>query len=102
MAKFRVGIEHEGKKGWITYDEQKKEFKVEHPDTNIVKAVTEYLNTKQEFRIPESDRLDDFRVDVVLPGESRMYAKLALSSMYGKTGVLVLWDLKENVPSPGA
>jgi hypothetical protein len=92
MAGFRVGIIHEGKQGMVTYDAQKKEFRVEHPEKSVVERVIAYLNTKQKFRIPESNRLDDFRVDIVLPGESKMYAELALSSMYGKTGVMVAWD----------
>jgi hypothetical protein len=95
MAGFQVGIKHEGKIGTVTYDEGKKKFKVEHPDKSVIKAVTEYLNTKQEFQIPESQQIDDFRVDRVLPGESKMYAELALSSMHGKTGVLVLWDKRK-------
>jgi hypothetical protein len=91
---LKVGIKFEGQTGWVEYDEGKKEFKVEHPVKTVAELVTKYLNAKQEFQIPESQQIDDFRVDVVLPGENRMYAELALSSMWGKTGVEVLWSKK--------
>jgi hypothetical protein len=92
MAGFRVGIKFKGRKGTVMYDTEKKEFKIEHPDRGIIERVTEYLNAKRKFQIPESDRIDDFRLDIGLPGESEMYAQLALSEMYGETGVLVEWD----------
>jgi hypothetical protein len=95
MAGFQVGIKHEGKTGTVTYDEGKKEFSVQHPVKTVAELVTKYLNTKQEFQIPESQQIDDFRVDRVLPGESKMYAQLSLSTMHGKTGVWVLWDKRE-------
>jgi hypothetical protein len=92
MTKFQVGIRFEGRDGWIQYDEEKREFEAEHPDKIVVKSVMTYLTTPREFRIPESDRLDDYRIEEMLPGESKMHAQLSLSELFGKTGVLVLWD----------
>jgi hypothetical protein len=100
MAGFRVGIESGGKKGWIQYDSEKKKATVEHPDANIREAVKRYLSSPREFWIPESDRIDDYRKETKRPTESTTHMTLALSGGFYETGAEVLWNSKENVPSP--
>jgi thermostable 8-oxoguanine DNA glycosylase len=44
-----------------------------------------------EFRIPESNRVDDFRIDRVRPTKNRTYMELALCTLFANTGFWVYW-----------
>jgi hypothetical protein len=80
--------------GWINYDEETKELSIEYDgDASKLKK---YLTTTREFRIPESQRIDDFRVDNAKPTESRVYLELALCTAYARIGFFILWDTEEN------
>ena len=95
-------IEHEGKRGRVEYNESTTEFRVEHPDPEIMKTVTGYLSSVREFRIPESNRINDYREEIRRPTESRMHMELALSGGFYQTGAKVLWETKEEIPSSGS
>jgi len=96
MAKEQrvVGIEKDGVKGTITFDnvENKKvNFSLDFGDDGVKSEVENYLTTEQEFWIPESDRIDDYRVDKEKPTKSPMYFSLALCTLHSKHGVWVNW-----------
>ena len=57
-----------------------------------MKQVVDYLNTEREFWTPESQEVDDYRIDRVKPVENSDYFRRAMSMLYGQTGVYVLWD----------
>jgi thermostable 8-oxoguanine DNA glycosylase len=66
------------------------------PSPGVEKAIVKYLTTKREYKIPESNRIDDYRIDKELPTRNRMYFELALCTLYAETGVFVDWStLKE-------
>lgn len=70
MAGFRVEIEHEGKRGRVEYNESTMEFRVEHPDPEIVKTVTGYPSARGNSGFPEPNRIDDYREEIRRPTES--------------------------------
>ena len=87
-----VGIKHNGMKGTVSYDEQAKRSQVSFEDGDIRSAVEDYLATEREFNIPESEKIDDYRVDTALPTDSLMYFELAMCSLWSSTGVWVDWS----------
>jgi|WetSurMetagenome_2_1015567.scaffolds.fasta_scaffold1111197_1 hypothetical protein len=97
MAGFRIQIKDEKKSelGWIEYDSESKEIKVEHPDANIKEAVEKYLSSPRKYRIPESQRLDDYREEVKVPTESMGHMELAMSGGFYRTGAMVLWETRQ-------
>ena len=88
---MKVAIKFESKKGFVHYNEQTKEITVELPDEVVKKKVENYLSTRRVFRIPESNRLDDFRENYAYPFENVTYFKLAMSTLYNNTNVWVDW-----------
>lgn len=91
-----VNIEKDGQEGRVKYDETAKQVRVDFPDENDEKAALRHLTRKQEFRIPESQEIDDFRVDKAKPTDERTYMELALCTLFANTGLFVMWDtLKE-------
>jgi hypothetical protein len=83
-----IKISHGGQEGRILYDpEDVAGFEIEHPDPEVVKAVRRHFTTKREFRIPESQEIDDFRVDLEIPIKDENYFMMALCEMAATTGV---------------
>jgi hypothetical protein len=80
--------------GWVNYDEETKKLTIEYEGD--FSELKKYLTTAREFRIPESQRIDDFRVDKVKPTESRVYLELALCTSYARVGFWIMWDTEEN------
>jgi len=90
MAK--VKISHNGQTGTIEYIEGDLEnFKVSFPDVKKSQEIIKYFTTEREFHIPESQRIDDYRVDKALPTDHITYFELALSTLYANTDVWVEW-----------
>jgi len=87
-----IKISHGGQEGRILYDpEDVAGFEIEHPDPEVVKAVRWHFTTKREFRIPESQEIDDFRVDFVLPTTDENYFIMALCLMDAAIDVSWSW-----------
>jgi hypothetical protein len=57
--------------------------------------IEDYLSKTQTFRIPESQQIDDFRIERAKPTDSEMHFSLALCTMYHTIGVWVNWETKE-------
>ena len=88
---FTVG----DKRGIITYEEKPKTLEVMFPDSKIKTRILTYLNTKRDYRVPESDNLDDYRVDRRRPIDSLMYLELALNTMYTTIDVRPDWTTQK-------
>jgi len=65
-------------------------FQVVHENPQVVERVKAHFLTPREFRIPESQRIDDFRVDFVEPTTDKNYFLQALSELAAATDVWVL------------
>ncbi len=89
---MKVNVNKDGVKGTIEYLGKIKDFIVSIDDSAISEAIQRYLTTEREFRIPESQKIDDYRVDTAKPAENRTYFELSLNTLYAKTGVFVEWD----------
>ena len=96
MIKIKVSCD--GKTGMVSYDEDTKKIQVHFPDENIRKKIIDYLNTKRVFKIPESNRIDDYREDFVYPNENSMYFDLAMNTLWANTGVFVEWGEEPDDP----
>lgn len=57
-------------------------YQIEH-EPYPKKIITEYLETEREFHIPESQQIDDYRVDKAMPTVNETYFRLALNSISG-------------------
>ena len=64
---------------------------VQLKDELVKRQVEEHLNTPRTFRIPESQKIDDFREETASPTESLMHFELSMSTLYAETGVWVDW-----------
>jgi len=78
--------------GWLRWDSKDpRKFQVYFGDTNMEKVVKTFLRKKRTFRIPQSNKLDDFRKERALPTKSDGHFTAALTEMFGETGVYVDW-----------
>jgi hypothetical protein len=92
---MKVKIAKDGKTGTITYDGKTKELIVDFPDPVVVDEVEDYLNTKQVYKIPESQRLDDYREELARPTDNETFLDLALCGMEDVNDVEVTWPKEE-------
>jgi hypothetical protein len=89
---MQVDFEHEGHIGQINYDPKTKDLEVDFPVAAGQQRVINYLTTEKSFRIPESQKIDDYRIDKARPTESLMYMELALCTMLAKINARPLWN----------
>ena len=89
MIQVKIINRESGKTGSVLYDG--KNIDVVFPSKKEKSAIEEYLNTKRDFRIPDSDAMDDFRIDRAFPKDSETYFRLALCSLWAETGIWVEW-----------
>jgi hypothetical protein len=83
--------------GTVNYRKTKAgavEFKVRHPIAATRRSVSTYLTKEKDFQIPESNKIDDFRIDTVVPTTDINYFTQALTEMQAKTGITVIWPNK--------
>ena len=88
---MKVIIRKDGKKGTIILDEKSMAYEVEFPDKPTVNAIKRYLGKEREYHIPESQDIDDFRLERAKPTKSPMHFDLALCTLKANTGVSVTW-----------
>jgi len=85
-----IGIKYNGIRGEIIYDENDpKNFRIEHSDPDVVEKVTEFLNEKRKYPIPESGRIDDYRIVEAMPTDNVTFFELALNVLAVSTGVFI-------------
>jgi hypothetical protein len=90
---FRTIQEAQGKpEGWVTYDEQDHSLTVVGDPSGRLAL---YLTTPRDFTIPESQRIDDFRIDRARPTENRTYMELALCEAFAEAGFWIMWETEE-------
>ena len=88
-----IGIEYpkNGKKGIVIYDIDNKTITIDF-DHSKKKEVKKYLAKKREFKIPESQKIDDYRIDKAYPKDSQTYFELAMCELYTHTDVWADWS----------
>jgi hypothetical protein len=82
-----IFLEESGQEiGSIIYDDEKSpvEYELLVEKDSSKNRIEKYLKTKREFYIPESDQLDDYRLDTALPTDNGTYFELALSELFAK------------------
>lgn len=81
-----------GKSGTISYTQvtKKVEIDLDIPAARKKKLMS-FFTEPREYWIPESDKIDDYRVEPHPPIENTDCFRMAMSELYGATGVYVLW-----------
>ena len=77
--------------GTVEYNESQHTIDVKFLDVKHKKEIEKYLHTKRKFKIPESNKMDDFRVDSAYPYDNLTYFELAMCELYTNTGIWVEW-----------
>lgn len=96
-----VQLELDGAKGTLTYNEQAEgnvRYNLQTEDEKLRKTVKDFMRKEREFNIPESNVIDDYRVDKVKPITNGMYFDLAMCVLQSETQVLVFWP---EIPTEG-
>ncbi|MCL5406870.1 MAG: hypothetical protein M1398_09205 [Deltaproteobacteria bacterium] len=83
--------------GKVVYDDSAKSVSVIFPNADVKRRVESYLNTEREFWLPESDQIDDFRVEKAKPTDSRSHFELAMNTLLTNTDVWLNWGTEEEV-----
>ena len=74
--------------GSIEYEDSSPvKFIVSFPNEDICQQIITYLSTPREYWIPESQRIDDYRIDLESPIADKMYFELALCELKSRLGV---------------
>ena len=89
---MKIKFEHEGQVGQINYDPKTKELNGTFHNESKRLEIINYLTTEMSFKIPESQKIDDYRIDKAQPTESLMYMELALCTMLAKINARPLWN----------
>lgn len=91
---MRVEIAKGGRRGAVAYDEAARRVRVDF-DGPCAEA-KQRLTAPRRFLVPESDRLDDCRLEEARPTDSRTHMELALCTLHAETGFWVDWDTLED------
>lgn len=91
-----VELQFEGASATLNYEETESrgpvEFQLTTDSEELRNVVTRYFNKKREFWIPESQKIDDYRIDKdVVPTKEFVYFELALMELKGETDINVIW-----------
>lgn len=92
MAK--VGLNRLGSVGTLTYKEDEDgiiDYEIKSDDEDMIDDAEMYLEAERTFKIPESNKEDDYREDVAIPTDNLTYFELTLSTLYAETGIKVEW-----------
>lgn len=91
MAVTRCAIRFGGVEGSLEYNDSRPvEFSVSHKDPKVVERVRSHFTTPRQFRVPESQKIDDYRIDFLPPVTSHAYFEQALCVLWANTDVEVL------------
>lgn len=87
-----VNKDGDGKSGTIEYNPETKKIAINLDcPSSLKKTIQEVLTSEREFWIPESTQIDDYRIDIAAPVSSSDFFRMAMSELYGATGIYVLW-----------
>lgn len=92
MAK--IGLSRLGSVGTLTYKEGDGgiiDYEIESEDEELIEDAETYLEKERTFKIPESNKEDDYREDVAIPTDALTYFELTLSTLYAETGIRTEW-----------
>lgn len=90
MSEFKVVFDYQDQDGYVAYDTTSKKVRVVFADESIRQLVEDYLRTEHKINVAQT--LIDFKEMIINPCESLENFKIALTRMWGKTGVLVQWS----------
>ena len=89
---MQVTIKRNNKTGTVEWSEESFDGAVVgFPEQGVIDQVNEFLDTPRTFRIPQSQRIDDFKEVTARPNDGLDFMELGLSELYANTGIFVEW-----------
>ena len=94
MATQTVTLNYNGSYGFVEFNDETKELKIEIPNhEDMVQKVREYLTTPHTMDVPGKASLCEFETVTVNALDSVAQFKLALTRLWVNTEVLVEWSM---------
>jgi hypothetical protein len=93
MEKYTVTLNYECNYGFVEYDIATHSACVTLPVAEAKLAVERFLATPLTLDVPEGDTIRDFVTKTLEPLASLESFKVALTRLWGRTGVRVEWSM---------
>ena len=96
MSNYAVTLNYNCHYGYVEYNEADKTAVVTLPEAvaEAKAAVEKYLATPLSLDVPQGDTIRDFATITLEPLSSKEAFQVALTRLWGKTGVRVEWNTK--------
>lgn len=93
MTDYTVTLNYKCNYGYVEYNEQNKTAIVALPINDAKAAVENFLTMALTLDVPQGDTIRDFVSRTLQPLDSLENFRLALTRLWGKTGVRVEWSI---------
>lgn len=93
MSTYAVTLNYNCNYGYVEYNEASKTAVVTLAVAEAKEAVEKYLAAPLTLDVPEGDTIRDFVTKTLEPLASLENFKVALTRLWGKTGVRVEWSM---------
>ena len=95
MSNYAVTLNYNCHYGYVEYNEADKTAVVTLPEAvaEAKAAVEKYLATPLSLDVPQGDTIRDFATITLEPLSSKEAFQVALTRLWGKTGVRVEWSM---------
>ena len=95
MSNYAVTLNYNCHYGYVEYNEADKTAVVTLPEAvaEAKAAVEKYLATPLSLDVPQGDTIRDFATITLEPLSSKEEFQVALTRLWGKTGVRVEWSM---------
>lgn len=93
MSNYAVTLNYNCNYGYVEYNAESKTALVTLPVAEAKEAVEKYLATPLTLDVPEGATIRDFVTKTLEPLASLESFKVALTRLWGKTGVRVEWSM---------
>lgn len=94
IVRIRVLDMTNGNEGILQYDDDLNQRAVVwglfEGDDQLKEKLKKYFLTERDYRIPESQDLDDYRIETAKPILKIDYFQLSLSTLYIETGIKLI------------
>lgn len=97
MSNYTVTLNYQCHYGYVEYNEATKEALVTLDEPTGKAAVERYLSEPLTLDVPQGETIRDFVTITLQPLADLASFKVALTRLWGKTGVRVEWSLPPGV-----
>jgi hypothetical protein len=83
-------IKKNGLVGKIKWDDSLTVLKIDFPDPAIIKRLLRFFNSPRTYKVPQSDRIDDYTEEEHRPMEDELWFRASLSDLYMELGIYLI------------